>query len=438
MSFKEALPGTALIATLTLSQPALAFGLGDVISAGIQVGAKVGSAAIGKAIDATKDPEEERRKKEAEKAKKEQDMLAGVQKGLDEIEARKDLTPYQREKTKLALIEGMAQAAALSAMIEDLNERQREAERAERDKMFTAGGFLGAVAGAAVNTPSAVMARSNALAKSPDFQRDTRAMAAGGLGSQSPTDKLITAINRANEARAAESRMKEGTARMQKTAEAELAPSMVKAEVEAKDKREKFATLAQTDKAPDVFFSQDIEKTIYVEYVDNPTETQKLQDMLRAKGHRLAESRAAAQVYFRIEGEYMIGDSAQHKGLSLSAGKGLALTGPLAPPEKKEPGVLASAIGGVLKGLVKPANAAAKEPPTIYRQVALIVASRHEGNDESRHSTINKTNSVQLEATELLVEANQMLYVKLGLVAPPQEDASDSAPDSVPEQAAAS
>lgn len=427
MRSKKIASGMLFVAMHAISQPAAAFGIGDLIGAGIQVGAKVGGALIDKAIDATKDQEQERKKKEAEKAKRENEMLSGLQKSLDEIEAKKDWTPYQREKAKLTLIEAMAHGAALAAMVEDLTERQEEAKRAERDRTLTAGGLLGTVADAALNTPSAVMARSNALAKSPEFQREARQMAARGLQSQSPTDKLITAINRANEANIAKAKMKDGLATMEKNAEAELAPSLAKAEVEARDNREKFATLHQTNKSPEVFFSEDMGKTLYVEYVDSPAETQKIQALLTARGHQIANSRASAQVYFRIEGEYMISESGQHKGVMLSAGKGLDLTEPLTPPEKKEQGVIASALGGVLKAMVKDANATTTPQPTAYQQAVLIVASRQVSNEETRHSVINKVKSTELQPKELLAEANQNLYVKLGLLPPPKEESATPA-----------
>ncbi|MCX8013991.1 MAG: hypothetical protein N3A02_06845, partial [Rectinema sp.] len=129
---------------MLISGNAQAFGLADIVGAGIRLGGELVGAAAGKAVDAVKesmrDPEEEARKK----AEEERKLAEQLQKQIDKIEATPNLRPIDREKLVLQMKESYQAVKEMQAFIEKAEARQR----AERDKIFTAEGFLGAVGSA--------------------------------------------------------------------------------------------------------------------------------------------------------------------------------------------------------------------------------------------------------------------------------------------------
>ncbi|PJF46097.1 MAG: hypothetical protein CUN48_15530, partial [Candidatus Thermofonsia Clade 3 bacterium] len=135
---------------------AYAFGIGDIVSIGIQAGSKIVGAAVDAGLEKVKesmrDPEAEAR----EKAEQERKIAEAFQKQVDEIEAKPGLRPIDREKLVLTLRRQQEWAKQIQAFVEQAEARQK----AERDKIFTASGFLGVVGEAALNTPSMVIARA--------------------------------------------------------------------------------------------------------------------------------------------------------------------------------------------------------------------------------------------------------------------------------------
>lgn len=412
-----------LAASLFLLNPSFAnaFGIGDVISAAIQVGTKVGGAVIDKAVDSMTDHEAEARKKEAEKEQRDQEILSQVQKAIEEIEAKKDLTPYQREKMKLTIIDVAAQSAAMIAFIDDMQARQVEEKRAATDRLLTPTGMLGTAVDAAAHTPSAVMAQANQLSKSADFKRQIRA---GVPSSQTSSDKLIAALERSQAATAVEQRMNSTTSQAKTQIEGQLAPSVAKAEVEKDSMRAKLSGLER--QVPESFFSQDFERKIFVEYIDSETETARIRKLLGSQGYKLANSRADADVYYRIEGEYMIKEAKTHNGVAISSG--VALSQPqVQPPEAKEQSSFKSVVSNLFGSLGKPAGAAQKpSAQQPYHQSVLVVASRQAGDDkEVRVSARSDFSALHIVAKDLLDKSNSLLYAKMGLSDEAEEEQND-------------
>ncbi|MGC9008834.1 MAG: hypothetical protein ACP5IY_07175 [Halothiobacillaceae bacterium] len=99
------------VAVLLPAGNAHAFGLGDIVNIGIQAGTKVIESAVDAGIDKVKesmrDPEAEAR----EKAEKERQIAEAFKKQVDEIEARSDLRPIDRERLILTQEQSLATSA---------------------------------------------------------------------------------------------------------------------------------------------------------------------------------------------------------------------------------------------------------------------------------------------------------------------------------------
>lgn len=392
-----------------------AFGIGDVISVGISAGAKVGGALVDKAVDSMKDPAEEQRKRDAQKAKNDEQMRAGFQKALSEIEAKKDLTPFQREKLKLSLINSAAAATALAQFAEEMTARQEAQRRAERDSLLSVGGIANTVGAAALSSPSVMMAQADRMAKSGMFQQQARDMMAQADGRQ----KVSAGATIANISNVIDAQDKMNTAldSAQRQAKTELQPVLTKIEQDSAERGEQFAELAGMRKPmQDNFFAQDFDKPIFVEYIDNAEQTQKLREILASQGFTLADSKESAKAYFRIEGEYMIPQTGKHEGSAISSGKALTNPTMVTVPAKRSAGLVASALGGAIgairSGMGKPAPG---EAPQSYEQMVLVVASRQVGNEEIRLSSVQKQTAPDLIPVELITAAQADLYAKLGL-----------------------
>lgn len=91
------------IAGLFPTAMAHAFGVGDLVSIGVQAGSEIVRAAGSKAVDTIKDsmrdPEAEAREKEEQERK----LAEQMQKQIDEIEAMPNLRPIDRERLVLKL-----------------------------------------------------------------------------------------------------------------------------------------------------------------------------------------------------------------------------------------------------------------------------------------------------------------------------------------------
>lgn len=121
---------------------------------------------------ATEDsPEEMTRKQEQQKLERD----AKFKEVIAKIEERKDITPLEKEK----LTRAAARSFGAAETISNLAVQQELQRRAERDQMLSAGGIAGVVGNAAMNTPSAVMARADVMVKAGIPQAQSRAAIEG-------------------------------------------------------------------------------------------------------------------------------------------------------------------------------------------------------------------------------------------------------------------
>lgn len=400
------------IAALLSGQEARAWGPNDLISTIIQAGAKIGGAVIDKAVDSLRDPEAEKRKKEEALVEAQRVQAAQFQKLFDSIEARKELTPLQREKLKLTAIELNAEAAAFAKFAQDMEVHQQEQRRAEADRVLSLGGLVGTIGEAAMNSPTMVMNRANALSRSPEFRQQTRDAVRRADGQPSGgASAVVAAVEGSVALDAAQSAVADARERM--VAEAQPVIVQLKADVEAS--QAELAAKMQTSQRAD-FFTADRGRKVFVDFLDNAAESERLRGLLAAQGHQIVATADEAEVRFRIEGEYEIPATGAHEGVVLAAGSLLDRQTPIEPPPKKSAGI----VGSVLGALFRPANAPTANPT--YPQRVLLVASRQAPDaPEIRVSALRRERSAQLDAGSATREGLKQLYEKLGIDRPVPE-----------------
>lgn len=423
-----------------------AFGLNDLISIGIQAGGELVRAAGGKAVDAIKesmrDPEAEAR----EKAEKERQIVEAFQKQVDEIEAQPGLRPIDRERLILTLRKQQQWAKQMQAFAEQAEARQK----AERDKIFTASGFLGVVGNAVLNTPSMVVARADAMTKNPLWRAEQRARTEAVLAQADAqvAAGIPQAQSRAILAQAdllQKSGLDEaGTKALMDTAETMAKAGVTRAGIEtvsegaanAKDAVQQVAAApveagqtipGTTDPgsgaiaSPKDAFMPDLGRKLYVEFVGSQAETELLRNRLQAMGHTLVARREEAEVAYLVEGEYAVPETKRYAGITLNLGELLdAPDKPIPAPEKNLSGTLASGVSkfflvmAAAQGQNIPAGAAPKEG--VYRQEALLVIARQpKDGKETRFSVVKSAESADLVGAKMAAQARDELYAALGV-----------------------
>lgn len=158
------------IAGLFPTAMAHAFGVGDLVSIGVQAGSEIVRAAGSKAVDTIKDsmrdPEAEAREKEEQERK----LAEQMQKQIDEIEAMPNLRPIDRERLVLKLKQTWQASKETQAFVEYAEAQQK----AERDRVLTVGGIAGVVGRAAMSSPSMVVAQADLMANNPVWRAEQR------------------------------------------------------------------------------------------------------------------------------------------------------------------------------------------------------------------------------------------------------------------------
>lgn len=421
-----------------------AFGIGDLLSVGIQAGGEIVRAAGGEAVDAIKDamrdPEEEARK-EAEKQRK---LAEQMQKQIDEIEAMPNLRPLDRERLVLQLERTWQASQEMQAFVAQAEAQQK----AQRAQTLTMGGMAGVVGQAAINSPSMVMAQADLMVANPVWRAEQRlhneaafrqadAMVAAGIP-QAETQIVLaqaealggTELNEVG-AGAMIGSAEELAKIKQATGDAALlsasagqvdtsslggetptTPALVDAVAHPEDPIATPETVK--DQIRDVF-NPDLGKKVWIEFEDAPAETVALHKLLQERGHTVAQSRMEADVVYLIQGEFVIPETKMHKGLSKSAGLVLeSLEESIKPPAGKAMGAIE---GGVSRFMLAAAGAQASAAQTEgYRQeVLLVIARQPRDGKETRVSVVRETQGDSLEAAKLVQDAREELYLTLGM-----------------------
>lgn len=409
-----------LVSLLGAAQSALAFGPADVFGMVFDVGRKVGGALVDKAIDATKDPEVERQKKQKAQDEQERAQIEGFKKAEAEIESHREWTPLQREKTRLKLIATYAQVKAMGNFVQSMQDQQEAARRAENDRILSVGGLASTVAGAALNTSTVQMAQADALVKTGIPQAQTRqAMAMIDNKGQPTTAGQLQGV--ANAVAGAQALDTANAALQAQALPPEMVDAASAAKASATESANALSSQSASKPAEQDFFSPDLGRKIYVEFVDSERLTHHFRDTLAQRGHQLADSQAAAEVVYRIEGEFEIPENGMHQGVSASAGKLLEHKASVQVPEVKVKGSVATFFVKSLMAIVPSKDPSGVKPEVklMMAQSALLVASRNAAQaQELRLSVLKKDNSNELKTDAVLASAMDELFAKLGVPAP--------------------
>lgn len=417
---------------LVVSPSALAWGMNDVYHMIWDVGGKVVGAATDKAVDAVKeglrDPEAEKLKQQEVERK----QIEAFQKAQAEIEARSDLTPLQRERLTLKLRETEAQVAAIKALIDESERRQRE----ERDKIFTVGGLTKATVQASLSMPTVIGAEAAVMVKAgaPKLETD-RAMArmdpkftdnykfqtpgkqVTTMVTTSVAEKTIDSAEQAVLATVGEDRASRRDAAIISTAEANQITAQARKVAMTQPR------LPNAAPAPDAGAGE-IAKRAYIEFVDSPSETRRLREVLTGMGFIMAGTREEADIAYRLEGDLQVPETQRYERLALSLGKYIEAPANVEPPATKLSGQIKtgffkfiSAVGSA-QGKPLP-NGAATSSDIIYKQDLLLVLSRQEkGEKEKRLSVQRVEEGAGIKIAELSSSAMKAMYEMLGLPAP--------------------
>lgn len=434
---RRIIAASAVLSLILQVGQANAFGLGDLVSIGIQAGGKLVGAAIDKGVDAVKesmrDPEAEAR----EKAEQERKIAEMTQKQIDAIESKPGLRPIDREKLILGLKQSWQAAKEMQALVERAEARQK----AERDKIFTAGGILGVVGEAAMSSPSMVMARASAMTKDPVWQAQRRAsneaifaqanaQVAAGVPQANARAILAQAdvLQKSGIPQAGAKTIVENaegladakSSAMQVAMDANTEPSSVEKDSKGNAGADDLgnASLSQVANAapmPADAFSPDLGRKLWIEFEDSPTETAALRKLLQERGHFIAPSKEEAEVVYLVQGEFEIPESKLHEGLTKSLGA--LLENPammIEPPPAKAMGKFSVGLMSALLG-----SAGRQMPETAtkgYRQRALLVIARQPKDDkETRASVLLKERGEAIQASGLAKSARERLYRMLGV-----------------------
>jgi preprotein translocase subunit YajC len=459
---KKQLVATSIIAVFSATN-AHAFGLGDIVSIGIQTGTKVIGAAVDAGVDKVKesmrDPEAEAREKAEQKRK----LAEAFQKQADEIEAMPNLRPLDREKMILILRNQQKWAQQMQSFAAEAEARQK----AERDKIFTASGFLGVVGKAALNTPSMAVARADAMTKDPVWRAEQRmrneavfAQADAQVAAGIPQAKSRVVLAQADMLQ--KSGINEaGTKAVMNTADAMTEAHITKqdlgtvagAAANAKEDASRGTTAtadagqtqseavdagaAAASASPKDAFTPDLGRKLYVEFVGSPSETEKLKTRLRAMGHTLVESKDEAEVVYLMEGEYSIQENRLHDGVTLSIGDLLETPDkPIPTPKKKLTGTLSLGLSKLMLGVAAAQGAqvpnGAIPQEGVYPQESLLVIARQpKGGKETRFHVLKHIESEILDGAGLAKTSRDELYAALGM----SEQAASSSPQASKEDA---
>jgi hypothetical protein len=373
-----------------------------------------------KVKDSMRDPQAEAAKKKAE----DQKIAEGFQKALSVIDARRELSPLQREKLTMAFKKQFAQVQQLQQFVQ-IAEASQKTKRAE---IFTGAGLLGVVGEAALNTPSVMMARADVMSKSPTMRAQTNAaiqqadiLSASGT-TQSQAQRAIAQVDVMSRVGALQAETKGAIHLTEIVTIASSTSQVVEQRVVLENTLAENATPPIAPEQSKDAFSPDIGKKIYVEFVGSTAQTKVLKDLLLGRGHMLVDKKSDADIVYLLEGEYVIAENKQHKGLNISVGQ--LLDDPAKPIEKPEAKIMGSVGAGLSKfifavaqaqGANVPTTALPKEINGFRQQVLLVTARQPKGGAETRFSVVQEVESPVLDGVLLAKSANEEMHGRLGL-----------------------
>ena len=400
---------------------AQAFGIGDVLSAGVNVVGTLGSAAIDKAMEDS--PEE----MEAKCAKGKEELDAKYKEAVARVEARSDLKPLDKEK----LVRQIASTFTMAATVSNLAEQQELNQRRKREQMFTVGGVAGVLGNAAMNTPSAVMARADMAVKAGEPQAQSRSALA-------QTDALlqtgqIQAQNRATFAvaegllngavvspvpsnRALAQTAAGGTPQQQVQIDNAIQRSVAQHQPEM-DAAKKAIEAAKPEQAfvapePASLLVQDRGRKVFVEFVGGKVLTERLQSAFKDGGYTVVDNAKDADVVYQFDGEYSVDAAYEREGLTEQLSVLTDNPHVIAAPQRKA-GVMKTALGGFLS--VVSGRQIDTKSSGAYKQQVLIVANRHFDGKDTRVSVLSAKESQALEYDALAKAAMQDIVSAVGI-----------------------
>lgn len=403
-------------------QNAHAFGMGDVLSMGVNLGSKVVGAAVGAGVDkvkdAMRDPEAEAAKKKAE----DQKVADKYQQALAEIESHREWSPLQRERGVM----GVKKAFASVQQMQQFVQAAEASQKAQRDQIFTPSGLMGAVGQAALSTPSMAMAQADIMSKSPTMRSQINS-------SLQQADLQVAAGIPQAQAKAAIALTDSVVDGISKVALAGQLPSAVGSVNADAMSTQKLPGDAANTPPPDASalvssaktestnaFSADLGKKIYLEFVGSARQTKALRDVLQARGHSVTERKNEAEISYLVEGEYVIAENKEHKGLNVSVAQLLDDPNkPMEKPDTKASGMVSAGFGKLVSVMAQAqgVNIPKAAASSGYRQQLLLVAARQpKDGAESRFAVFKEVDSSSLEGVALAKNANAEMLDRLGVL----------------------
>lgn len=441
MMFRMLIVTTALM--LANAAPVQAFDvLGTVIGAGVRVGAELGGAVIGKAVDSVKDALRDPEAEAAEQREQDRKMLETIAASQREIEAREGLTPLQRERLSMALMQQYEQVQIFRKRAEEMEALRR----AQRDKLFTLGGVAGLAFDATLSSAPVAMAKADMMVKAGIPQAQGRstisisganAAPGNGLGNNpqlraAVADGAAGAIKSAvNASVGAESTQQAHVANAVVDGVAGTINPAAAAPIDPLSRQDQAAealgavlpplALPETQGgaspaapgqalAPEsgIAFTPDRGRKIHLEFAGSPTLTRKMRAALTQKGFDLVEQPEQAEVRYVIEGEFLVRKTNRHKRLQLDVGALLENPGqPVGHPEE----ILGAKIGGMLFG----GAIGGPKVSGFQQEVLLVIARQKAGEPESRVAVTKRMRLEKIVAAPLARDAAEELFERLGL-----------------------
>ncbi len=417
--FNKKLIATTIVATL-LTTNVYAWGIGDLVGVGVQLGGKLIGAGIDKVSDSMRDPEAEA----AQKREDERKAAAAFQKMVENIETTPNLRPIEREKLIISLQKQQQWAEQMQSLVEQSEAKQK----IERDKIFTTSGFLGVVGEATINQATANVAVQNAavMASNPVYRAQLKAQnevvyrkadveVAAGIP-QAKTKVALAQADVAMKAGASGTLAAVAIHSQQTDAQASQDNPGVDHQEQIVQGNESRVTASKDA------FMLDTGKALFVEFVGSTSKTQRLEKLLSNHGYHLVSVKEQADVIYLVEGEYSIPETKLYTGFSTDVGalmENPSMTLPV--PEKKLSG---SVSLGLSKFMIAMARAEGQQVPNeplpqegVYKQQVLVVIARQpKGGKETRFSVLKNIESAELNGVKMADSAIAELFDDLGLL----------------------
>lgn len=415
--------------TMGFAKGASAIGIADFVSAGISVVGKVGGAVIDKATEDS--PEEMARKQEQQKLERE----AKFNEVIAKIEERKDITPLEKEK----LTRAAARSFGAAETISNLAVQQEIQRRAERDQMLSAGGIAGVVGNAAMNTPSAVMARADVMVKAGIPQAQSRAAIEGAndlmktgrpqAQSKGAVDAAMISMNGGTPSgsHVPANIQVGGSVQDKAAAEASVKNAIEQNRTEI-DKAKVAVDSAKPKELPTVaqpsnLTSLDRGRKVYVEFVGSQKLTDRLVNAFKSNGHQVVGSAAEADAIYQFDAEYAIAEEPNREGALVRVGQFVEKEEAI---ELKPKGASAKKMVTGFLFAMSGREMPKQQESGLYRQAALFVANRHADGKDMRVSARSSSDTYELAPMKLIDGVFADLLDLVGLPAKSQVAVSNN------------